>query len=421
MTYEEAIQFVESVSWLGGRRGLHRVEELMRKLGDPQKHLKFVHVAGTNGKGSACAMTASILEQAGYRTGLYVSPHLVRYNERISVNGKDCSDEAFANLAARVCAETEDMAEKPSEFETLTAMALLYFFEQHCDIVVLEVGLGGRIDATNIIPAPEAALIMNIGLEHTEYLGNTVEQIAKEKAGVIKPGCDVAAYDVCESVTDVYKHICKERDAHLHMADFSALKAEESGLFGQKFSYKSFRHLELRLVGEHQLKNAAVVLETVECLRKRGWKISDEAVHVGMKFAKWPARLEILSETPLFLLDGAHNPQCAETLAESLRTLFAGKRIVFLTGVLKDKAYDEIMGAVMPYAAQFVCLTPDSQRALPAKDLAAWFHAQGKKAVAAADVEEGIALAKEAAGPDGIVVCFGSLYLAGAVRAALKP
>lgn len=418
MTYDEAIQFIESVSWLGSKRGLSRVEELLHRLGDPQKQLHFVHVAGTNGKGSACAMLASILHEAGYRTGLYTSPHLLRYNERMNVNGQDCSDADFAAAAETVQQAAAGMAETPTEFETITAMAFVYFAAQHCDVVVLEVGLGGRLDATNVIPTPDAAVIMNIGLEHTEYLGDTLEQIAGEKAGIIKPGCAVAAYDVCPSVTAVYEKKCAAEQAVLHLADFSKIRVAESTVGRQVFSYSPYEALELPLTGAHQTKNAATVLEAIRILQEKGWHINEAAVHRGLAAVQWPARLEVLSQKPLMLLDGAHNPQCAATLKESLQTLFAGRRIVFVVGVLADKDYAAIMGEMLPLASAFVCLTPDSDRALPAAALADWFRGQGVEAVAYDSIPAALDAAEALAGTDGLVVCFGSLYLAGAVREA---
>lgn len=420
MTYVEAIQWIESVSGQGRQRGLSRMEELMHRLGDPQKQLRFVHVAGTNGKGSACAMLASILRRAGYRTGLYTSPHLQRYNERINIDGKDCSDREFAAAAGIVQQAALGMQEPPTEFETITAMAFVCFVAQHCDIVVLEVGLGGRIDATNVILQPEAAVIMNIGLEHTEYLGDTLEQIAWEKAGIIKPACQVAAYDVSLGVTAVYETVCRERQAKLHLARFWDIRVQESTVGRQVFSYGLYEDLQLPLTGSHQLKNAAVVLEAVQLLKARGWEIGEAAVREGLLAVQWPARMEVLSHEPLILLDGAHNPQCAAVLAESLQKLFLRKHIVFVTGVLRDKDYGAIMREVLPLASSFICLTPDSSRALPAESLRDWLSQRGARAFVCGSIEEGLAAACRQAGTEGLVVCFGSLYLAGAVREAVQ-
>lgn len=415
MTPQEAIAYIETGIWSTMRLGLDRTYELLELLGNPQKKLKFIHVAGSNGKGSTCAMLDEILHRAGYRTGLYTSPYILSFCERMRVNGEDIPGERLAEVTEKVKALAESMEDHPSQFEMVTAIALEYFYQSGCDIVVLEVGLGGETDSTNAIDAPEVAVITNIGLEHTEYLGDTLEKIAAVKGGIIKTGCHAVCYDGAPEVSATIANICKEKQVPLHQLDFSGLEPLSQSLMGQEFRWKG-QPYRLKLTGPHQLCNAAVVLETVECLRSRGWKINDEAVREGLEHVSWPARMEVLQNDPLTIVDGGHNPQCAQMLKESLRQLLPGRKVVFLAGVLEDKDYPEIMELLMPVAQEFVCLTPVNERALPAEKLAEYLRGQGAKAVACEAVEEGILAARKAAGEDGIVVAFGSLYLAGVVR-----
>lgn len=414
MNMEEMLAFLQSVSWLGSRPGLERIEALMALLGNPEKELKYIHVAGTNGKGSTCAMLSSILWEAGYKTGVYTSPHLVRYNERMVIDGSEISDEALCAAAETVKACVDGMDDKPTEFELITAMALLYFKEQGCDIVVLEVGLGGRLDATNVIPAPEVAVIANLGLEHTEILGDTIEQIAAEKGGIIKPGCAAVSYDSAPGALSVLRNICRERAVPLTCVDMSRLRPLSRSLEGQRFTWEGSKELLLPLLGEHQLHNAALALETVSALRGRGWAIPEEAVCRGLAKTRWPARFELLCRAPLTILDGGHNPQCVRALADAIAAHLPGQRMTFLMGVLADKDYEDMIATVAPLARRFVCVTPDSDRAMPAGELAALLRSRGHEAVSCGTIPDGTRAALSYG--DGPVVAFGSLYMAGAVR-----
>ena len=416
MTAQEAVAYLESCGWSAVRLGLGRTKELLEKLGDPQKHLRFIHVAGSNGKGSTCAMFDAVLRAAGYRTGLYTSPYLQDFRERIQVNGEMIPGEALAALTERVRTLADAMEDHPSQFELVTALAMQYFYEQRCDVVVLEVGMGGALDSTNAIDAPELAVITNIGLEHTEYLGNTLEEIAATKAGIIKTGCACVCYDGAPEVTAVLREVCAQRAVPLTLAARGALQSTGFDLDGQDFSWKG-TPFHLRLLGAHQLCNAALVLTGLEALAARGWRIPASAVAEGLREVRWPARLEVLGREPLFILDGGHNPQCAEALAQSLDRLLPGRRVLFLTGVLADKDYAGIFDRVLPCARGFVCVTPDSPRSLDAAALQAYLEARGARAVACGSIEEGVEKALELAGEeDAPVVAFGSLYLAGRVR-----
>ena len=415
MTRREAIEYIERAGWSKTRLGLGRTRELLAALGDPQKKLRFIHVAGSNGKGSACAMFEAILRASGYRTGLYISPHIQRFGERIRVCGEEIPEDRLARITERIRDAAEAMEDHPSQFEMVTALAMVYFCEEACDIVVLEVGMGGALDSTNVIDAPELAVITNIGLEHTEYLGHTLEEIASAKAGIIKPGCDCVCYDGAPEVTGVVAQTCRSKGVPLHPMDFGRLTPVSEDLDGQHFDWDGERY-DLALLGPHQLHNAALVLTGVEVLRLRGYAIPQDAVKSGLRDVRWPARMEVLRRDPLFILDGGHNPQCAEAMARCLDRLLPGRKVTFLTGVLADKDYPAILEILAPYAKEFVCVTPDSPRRLTARELADWLTARGHRAAACETIAEGVREAVRRAGPDGCVVAFGSLYLAGRVR-----
>lgn len=417
MTYKEALDYINSTERFGSRPGLSRVIELLAKLGDPHKGMKFVHIAGTNGKGSCAAMTASVLKTAGYKTGLFTSPYLYRFNERMQINGRQIDDDVLAEIVEKVKPAAESMEDHPTEFELMTAAALLWYRQEKCDIVVLEVGLGGRFDATNVIDSPEAAVIMNIGLDHMSVLGEDVEKIAFEKAGIIKENCDVVLYQQEKAVTDVIRCRCDEEDARLHIADFSAIKPEFDSLFGQSFKYMDEIYA-LPLLGSHQLKNAAVVLELVEVLRARGWKLEQSDVEHGIYAVSWPGRFELIHDDPLFVVDGGHNPQCAQSVKENLLQYFPGMYRVLLVGVLRDKDYMSLAELLDEAADEYVCISPNNPRALPAAELADGLKKFGKKISVCTSIEDGVETAMDiAAGKDGVVCAVGSLYSVGDIRA----
>ena len=419
MTAEQAINYIENYTWSTTRLGLERTRELLSKLGDPQKQLKFIHVAGSNGKGSTCAMLDAILRAAGYHTGLYTSPYIQDFCERMRVDGENVPGETLAAITERVKVIADNMEDHPSQFELVTAIAMEYFLESRCDIVVLEVGMGGAMDSTNAIDAPEVGIITNIGLEHTEYLGSTLEEIAATKAGILKTGSHAVCYDGAPEVTEVVRRICEEKQIPLRCVDFSRLQPLTETLEGQDFLWDG-EAMHLALLGPHQLHNTCTVLETVDALRERGWEIPAATVCEGLNKVSWPARLEILGREPLFLLDGGHNPQCAEALTAAMKKLLPEQKVVFLLGVLEDKDYPTIMEMVLPLAQEFICLTPFSDRAMTADRLAEYLQNKGAKATAYPDVDEGIRAALAAAGENGVVVSFGSLYLAGYVRTAYQ-
>ena len=419
MDYKETLAYIDSTQWFGSKPGLERIGELLNKLGDPQKELKYIHIAGTNGKGSCAAMLAAVLKAAGYKTGLFTSPYLYFFNERMQINGKQIGNDALAEVVSAVQPIADAMEDHSTEFEIMTAAALLWYKKEQCDIVVLEVGLGGRYDATNIIDTPEAAVIMNIGLDHTQILGDTIAKIAYEKAGIIKPGSLVAMYQQSDEAENVIKAECEKMGAELHIADFSKIEPEFDSLDGQSFSYKGVSYA-LPLLGAHQCRNAAVVIETVELLRKKGWKIDDDALEHGMYSVYWPARFEIASDDPYFVVDGGHNPQCAATVVENLGNYFPGVRHIMLVGVLKDKDYENLFRILNLAADEYICVTPESERALPAKELAEHLERYGKKVSVCESIEDGVFEAIDRAREcEGMVCAVGSLYMAGKIRDCL--
>jgi len=416
---EQSLNYIHGLYRKGTKPSLSRVRLLLEALGNPHEKLKFVHIAGTNGKGSTAAMTASILQQAGYKTGLFTSPYIYRFNERIQMDGNQIEDAAVIALTGKLRTIAETMPELPTEFDFVTAMAMEYFCSKGCDIVVLEVGVGGALDSTNIIPVPEVAVIANIGLDHTDMLGDTVEKIAAVKAGIFKEGGAAVVYRGTPSVEAVYEEICRQKHVSLKKADFDSLVLRSHGLEGQVFDCGKRKNLELPLLGDHQLHNAAVVLGAVDTLIEKGWKISEQNIHDGLRTVSWPGRFDIVKRDPLFIIDGGHNPQCLESLVKNIQDYLAGRKLIALTGVLADKDYGQMFRPVMPYADCFVCVTPDNPRRMLARDLAGYLEQNGAKAEAFDAVVGGVRRAVELAGSDGVVLCFGSLYSIGDIRNAL--
>ena len=419
MTLDEALYYIHSVCWKGSVPGLERISALLDKMGHPERKLKFIHVTGTNGKGSTCAMLASMFTKAGYKTGLYTSPFLIRFNERIQIDGVQISDEEICRITEYIKPLADSIFEQPTEFEMVTALGFEYFARQGCDLVVCEVGMGGEFDATNVILPPEAAVICNIGLDHTEVLGDTLEKIAATKSGIIKPGCDAVIYREQPSVEAVIEDRCKAVGAKLHKADFADIHLLSHDLTGQVFDWERFKRLKLPLLGDHQLHNAAVVLTAVDALRTRGWKLPEEAVRKGLKDVKWPGRFELLRKDPLFIIDGGHNPQCIEALVKNIDDYLAGRPLTVLTGVLGDKDFHCMYANVAPFAKEFITVTPGNPRALDAKDLAKYLATFGKPVTPCETVADGVKLAVEHAGRDGVVLCYGSLYMLGDIKAAV--
>ena len=423
MTYEQALAYFESLGKFGIQLGLARIEALLERLGHPERRFRSVHVTGTNGKGSTTAMIAAILNEAGIRTGMYTSPHLVDYPERLQLCGADISRQAFAEVIDRTKAAADAMIagglESPTEFEVLTAAAFLWFAREQAEIVVVEVGLGGLLDSTNVI-LPELAVITNVTLEHTDRCGDTVEEIAQHKAGIIKPGAPVvtgaagAALAVIEAAAKRNGSACEVLDR-----DFT-VTGSRLGQWRQFFELRVGQtppqSFSIRLLGRHQTANAALAVRVCQLLAQRDERLTPAVIRDGLAKAVWPGRFEIFAGAPLLILDGAHNPDGIRTLRQTLDDVFPGRAIVFLFGVLADKNHAEMARILFRRSDRAVVVRPYSDRAAAAEDIAREIIDAVAAVRTGGTIGEGLDLAKEWAGPDGIVCAAGSLYMIGEVR-----
>ncbi len=419
-SYDDALEFIHGTYKFGIKLGLENIGKLLELMGNPHKHLKYVHVAGTNGKGSTVAFLSSILMEAGYKVGIYTSPYLERFTERIRINGEEIPEADLARITLLVKQKIEDLLASgfnhPTEFEVVTSIAFQYYFEKKCDIVVLEVGLGGRFDSTNVIDTPLASVITTINYDHMDILGDTLEKIAFEKAGIIKQDGVVVLYPQPCGVEKVFADVASSKGAVIHKADFSRLKVNCSGIDGVCFDYKDFKSLRITLPGDFQARNAAVAVETVEVLRSAGWNISDDALRAGLLNTKWAGRFEVVAKNPVFIIDVAHNRECATALYSTLNKYFPGKKVHFIVGVLKDKDYEQMIRIVLPAAAGFFTVTPSSSRALDAKELANFIKSHCNDVTIGDRIDMAIEGALSAAGSEGIICAFGSHYFLGEVR-----
>ena len=412
MNYEQALQYIHSISWTFTKPGLERIRELCRRLGDPQNDLKFVHVVGTNGKGSFCSMLASVLEHASYKVGLFTSPYIKEFTERIRVNGQNVPKEALAEIVTYIRPIADAMEDKPTEFELITAIGLEYFKRCGCDVVVLEAGMGGRLDSTNIIESSLLSVITGISLDHTAYLGDTVEKIAAEKAGVIKQGG--AVLDCCsdERAGAVIRATAERMGATLLHADKSDLVIRRCDLHGCTFDFGAWKGVELSLLGLYQPENAANVLCAVDALRARGMEIPDGAVYAGLKAARWQARFEKLLQEPLVIFDGAHNPEGIDAAVRSVKYYFGDQKVAVLTGVMRDKDYEYVASRLSEIAKRAFCISPNNPRALDAAEYARVLGRLGVEASHHDSVEQAFDQAKAYALSTGsVLVCLGSLYM----------
>lgn len=417
MTYEQALQYIHSVSWMGSRPGLGRTEELLRRMGDPHKQLRFVHVAGTNGKGSTCAMIASVLQAAGLRVGLYTSPYILRFNERIRLNGEDIPDEALAAVTEYVRSFAETMEDHPTEFELVTAIGFAYFAQQKCDVVVLEVGLGGELDSTNVIDPPLLSVITEIDFDHMGVLGNTIEEIAAAKAGIIKDGSPVLSADNLPASAEVIHGVAKERGCKCYTPDYAAVTQRTHDAQGIRFCMDGTEY-SVPLLGDYQFRNAAMAITAARILAAHGLPLEECHIKAGLAMVGWRGRFEKLGERPLFYYDGGHNPQGVKAALSSYRALYPDTQATVLIGVMADKDYAVEIETLLPIADSFVTVRPDNPRALSARALAEKIVSLGGVADAAETVEDGVRNAVSIAAGERPVLALGSLYMYSEVYAA---
>lgn len=421
MNYNEAIEYIHSVNWTFCKPGLERVRELCHALGDPQDKLKYIHVAGTNGKGSFCAMTDSILRHAGYKVGLFTSPYILEFNERMRINGENISDAELCELVELIKPVADKMSDKPTEFELITAIAFMYFARHECDIVVLECGLGGRLDATNIIKTPVLSVITGIALDHTSILGDTVEQIALEKAGIIKADVPVLWCGKNAAAEQIIKNKAQEIDAPVYTADKQDLVVNKLTLDGTYMELGDRKNIRLALLGTYQPENAANALSAVDMLNKMGYGISDTAVGKGLEAVKWPARFEVISKSPLVIADGGHNPEGIDVAVDSIQKYFPNKKVAIVTGVMADKDYSYMAKRISTVAQKAFCLKPSNPRALSSDKYAKVFESLGVSATACESIDAAVKSALKFAQTSGVpVVSLGSLYMYGEVLSAVK-
>lgn len=405
MTKDEAIKYIHSVSWRGSKPGLERITELCARLGSPQEKLKFVHVAGTNGKGSVCAFLSSVLQSAGFKTGRFTSPYITHFNDRICVSGVPISDEDLARIVQKVKPIAESMEDKPTEFELITAIGFLYFLEQKCDIVVLEVGLGGKKDSTNIIKNPLLSIITGIDLDHTQLLGNTLSAVAREKAGIIKKTCPVIVGKMEKEALDEIKSEASKQNAPIKCLCTNEISVVLQNIEGTTFDFNRYKNVHIKMLGTYQPHNACLAILAAEKLG-----IDKSAIMQGLSQAYWPARFEKLSSEPTVIYDGGHNRQGIAACIESYNKYFDKKAIV-ISGVMQDKETDFIAKQISKIAHVVIALAPDNPRALAPSEYAKLFEKYGVSCIIAQSealaAQTAIALAKEKELP---VLCTGSLY-----------
>ena len=421
MDYEQAVERLRQSAKLGWKPGLESVGRLCARLGNPQDDVPSVHVAGTNGKGSICAMVASSLREAGYKTGVYMSPWLKDYRDSFDIGGEKVSREEFARVMTEVYVQADAMAAEglyPTEFEILTAAAFLWFAQRGCDIMVIETGMGGRLDATNVISQPLVSVIAPISYDHMAYLGNTLAEIAREKCGIIKPGgVTVMSIEQGWEAETVIRETAAEKGNPLIVADTSKVTRRETSLFGTDMEYRGIG-MHVRMGGGHQVANALAAVDTLLALRKRDFVIANEVISRGIGAAYLPARQEVLREAPFVMLDGGHNVQGLQSLALTMRDLWQRRPIVIM-GMLADKQVEESVALMASVCWRFIAVRPDNPRALSPQALADIAWRRGVESKAYESMDEAVQDAAAFAGSEGAIVICGSLYLAEAARRAV--
>lgn len=423
MNYRQTMEYLEQLNHYGIVPGLENIENLCEKLGNPQDKLSIIHIAGTNGKGSILAYLSTILQCAGYKCGRYLSPVIFEYREKFQINERKISQNKLVSYVERVREACEELVAEgknhPTQFEFETALCFLYFLEENCDVVVLECGMGGRLDATNIIKKPLLTVLASVSMDHMKFLGSTLREIAMEKTGIFKPGCPVVTMPQEKEVMDVIAKQAQQIGCPVTVAKPEMAENIRYGMEVQKFNYGEYRNLAISLAGKHQIANAVTAIETIKVLNERenggpGLQIPGAALEKGLLAAKWPGRFSVIGKKPLFVVDGAHNEDAAKKLADSIRFYFTNRRVVYIMGVLKDKEYEKIIAETYAYAEQIITVTtPDNPRALPAIDLAQTVREYHPNVTAAGSLEEAVEMAYLLAGKEDVIISFGSLSYQG--------
>lgn len=418
MKYNEALEYIESTKDYGIVPGLNSIKALCHRLGNPQDKLQFVHIAGTNGKGSTLSFISTILRCAGYRVGRYISPTIFDYRERIQVGKRSITKDALCEgmeLIKGVCEEmTAQGLPHPTPFEIETALAFWYFQKTECDIVVLETGMGGCKDATNLITTTRVAVLTSISMDHMQFLGNTLEKIAAQKAGIIKEGCTVVSMLQQQGAMEVVEKTAREKKCPLIIADGTKATHIHYGMEKQRFDYGQWKKLEITLAGRFQIENAVLAIETIQALSETGFPVAEAALRKGLRETEWAGRFSVLGKRPLFIVDGAHNEDAAQKLAESIEFYFTNKRIIYIMGMLKDKEYDKVIALTHKYADQIITVTPaENLRAMHAYDLAREIAAVHPNVTAVDSLEEAVEMSYLLAGREDVIISFGSLSYLG--------
>ncbi len=418
MKYQEALEYIDSLKNYGIVPGLDSIRELCRRLGDPQEKLQFVHIAGTNGKGSVLAYVSTVLKCAGYKVGRYISPAIREYRERIQINGRMISGKALGELMEEVKEACDGMVADslphPTPFEVETALGFLYFCRENCDLVVLETGMGGRLDATNVIRNTRVAVLASISMDHMQYLGKTLTSIAGEKAGILKPGCRVVTVRQEPEAMAVIREQSERMQLPLVVADAGQAARVRCGLEKQRFDYGGMKDLEIGMAGRCQISNAVLAIEVCRALAETGYEIPEKALRQGLQETRWPGRFTVISRKPLFVIDGAHNEDAAKKLAESIEFYFTNKRIIYIMGILKDKEYDKIIHLTAHYADQILTVaTPGNPRAMSSYELAREVARVHPRVTAVDSLEEAVELSYLLAGREDVILAFGSLSYLG--------
>lgn len=418
MNYKETMEYLEGIRSFGIVPGLDSIKELCRRLDNPQDDLKFVHIAGTNGKGSTLAYISTILKCAGYKVGRYNSPSIFEYREEIQVNGRPITKNALCEGVELVKQACEEMViaglPHPTPFEVETALAFWYFRKMQCDIVVLETGMGGLNDATNLITTTQVAVLVSISMDHMQFLGNTLEKIAEQKAGIIKPGCTVVSMRQADSAMEVIRRTAEEAHCPLRIVEETAASHIRYGVEKQRFDYKGMKNLEISLAGQFQIENAVLALEAIEGLREQGFDIAEKHIRKGLQDTVWQGRFTVLRKKPYFIVDGAHNEDAARKLAKSIEFYFTNKRIIYIMGILKDKEVEKIIDLTHGYADQIITVTPpENPRAMHAYELAQEIVPKHPQVTGVDSLEEAVEMSYLLAGREDVIIAFGSLSYLG--------